>query len=220
MNFTPLYLFAGQDSPAKDVAFDKAKKEFLQNNTRCFNLDIIYAKDTTLKELQEKLLYCAFKSEKRIVAVKNCQALKQDIKDFLISYADKPNNDVLLILDIDIFDPKDKFTLAIKKTARLFLFKQDQQQNVFDLCRQVEEGQAAAALRILNQLLKKGNKPELILGGIRSHASRRAVTIEGLKKTNKLLIECDVAIKTGALKPAFALERLIVSLCGFKNTFS
>ncbi|MBU2221633.1 MAG: hypothetical protein KJ722_03350, partial [Candidatus Omnitrophica bacterium] len=39
-----------------------------------------------------------------------------------------------------------------------------------------------------------------------------------IRKRLKLLLNCDIEIKTGKAKPGLALERFIVSLCGFSET--
>jgi hypothetical protein len=90
---------------------------------------------------------------------------------------------------------------------------------VFALADEIRSGKTAGSLMMLNQLLKKGQKPELILGALRSGLSRNTADIAYMRRLNKMLLECDMAIKTSSLKPSFALERLVVSLCSFKHAF-
>ena len=65
-----VYLFIGQDSPAKDIELNRIKKEFLSKELEEFNLDILYAESLALKGLQEKLLALPVKSLKRILVIK------------------------------------------------------------------------------------------------------------------------------------------------------
>jgi DNA polymerase III delta subunit len=78
----------------------------------------------------------------------------------------------------------------------------------------IESKRPDYALRTLSQLLKNGEKPERILGGLRYSFQRGPHTPLEIRKAIKLLLNCDITIKTGRLKPEFALERLVVKLCG------
>lgn len=69
------------------------------------------------------------------------------------------------------------------------------------------------ALRILNELLRNGERPERILGGLRYAWEREFTPGVEAKRRLKLLLNCDINIKTGKLKPNFALEKLVISLC-------
>ena len=51
-----VYLFIGQDTLSKDARLKKLKEEFLSPHTQYFNLDVLYAKELDLKDLQERLL--------------------------------------------------------------------------------------------------------------------------------------------------------------------
>ena len=62
---SPVYLFIGQDSLSKDIRLKKLKEEFLDPQTQYFNLDVLYARELNLKDLQERLLCLPFKAKKR-----------------------------------------------------------------------------------------------------------------------------------------------------------
>jgi len=97
--------------------------------------------------------------------------------------------------------------------ARVWRFRQEIQNNTFTLTRQIEAKKSASALKILNQLLKDGEKPERILGGLRYAWMNDLATPLEKKKRLKMLLDCDLEIKTGRVKGDFALERLVVRLC-------
>ena len=214
-----IYLITGQDAPAKDKAIKEIKSKYMPVLTEQFNLDIVYAKDLTLKDVQEKLLYLAASSGSRMIVIKQASALKKDIKDYLEKYAQAPDPSVILVLEMEGFDRNDRFTLAIAANATTRQFRQEIHNSVFALADEIRSGKTAGSLMMLNQLLKKGQKPELILGALRSGLSRNTVDIAYMRRLNKMLLECDMAIKTSSLKPSFALERLVVRLCGFKHAF-
>ena len=209
-----LYLFLGQDGPAKDKQLQAIRKEFLAKGTEQFNLDIIYARETSLNELQEKLIYLPVKSAKRLLVIKHAQDLKEGLRDFLLGFIRSTHKDSLLILDFDRQERRDLLLSQLLKQAKVFRFREDQAIDTFTLSRQIALRKPDQALRLLNELLRNGEKPERILGGLRYAWERESVLPQEAKRRLRVLLNCDIDIKTGRLKPNFALERLVLSLCG------
>lgn len=208
-----VYLFLGQDNFSKSIRLKRLKEEFLTKDTEYFNLDVLYAKELKLLHLQERLLSLPLKSRKRIIVIKDSQNLADEIKDFLLQYIKKPPAKMLLVLDIERFFPQDRFVRQAMRYAEVCRFKEPLYLDTFTLSRSIDSRKTSHALGVLNLLLKNGEKPERILGGLRySWENSLARPLETRKKL-KLLLHCDIDIKTGRLKPDFALERLVVSLC-------
>nr|HPL83037.1 hypothetical protein [Candidatus Omnitrophota bacterium] len=67
--------------------------------------------------------------------------------------------------------------------------------------------------------IKDGERPERILGGLRYSLENNVQDVKGLRRRLKLLLNCDIEIKTGKLKPVFALEKLVVNLCALSQPF-
>jgi DNA polymerase III delta subunit len=95
----------------------------------------------------------------------------------------------------------------------VILFKETVKPDTFVLSRSIESRRLDTALKLLDQLLKDGEKPERILGGLRYAWERGIANPVETKRRLKLLLGCDIDIKTGRLKPSFALEKLVVGLC-------
>jgi DNA polymerase III delta subunit len=208
-----VYLFVGEDNISKDIKLNKLKQDTLPKEVEHFNLDTLYAKELTLRDLQEKLLCLPVKAKKRLIVIKYAEALREDAKEFLINYVKKPYPKIILVLDISRTQPKDEFINRILKYTHVFRFKEPIRIDTFTLSRQIDLRKPDYALKILSQLLKNGEKPERILGGLRYCWERDAHYSLEMRRRLKLLLECDIDIKTGRLKPAFALEKLVVSLC-------
>lgn len=208
-----LYLFIGQDLPAKDAALKRIKEESLPRKLEDFNLDVLYAEKLTLKELQEKLLSIPLNSHKRIVLIRDAQELQKIIDDFIAVWAARQDKNTILILDIGSERPKAAFLRSLSKYAKVIRFKEEIIPSAFNLSRQIEKRQSGKALVILNQLIKEGEPVERILGGLRYSLENNMVNPRGLRLRLKLLLNCDIEIKTGRLKPVFALEKLVVNLC-------
>lgn len=208
------YLFLGQDPLSKDIQLKAIKKDSLGPGLAQFNLDTVYAKELTLKGLQEKLLCLPVKSHKRIVVLKNAQELKDEVKDFIFKFVKEEHKDIILVLDITESQKSSDFTSRLYRFAKVIRFKEPVRIDTFNLTRQIELKRPDYALRLLNQLLKDGERPERILGGLRYSWEKSVSSPAETRKKLKLLINCDKEIKTGRLKPAFALEKLVISLCG------
>ncbi|MBU1726099.1 MAG: hypothetical protein KJ880_00485 [Candidatus Omnitrophica bacterium] len=210
-----VYLFLGQDSPAKDIQLKKIRQEFLARGTEQFNTDTLYSKELNLKGLQEKLLCLPANNAKRIVVIKSAENLKEELRQFILGFVKKPYKEIVLVLDIGDYQKRDGFVNQVQRHAKVFRFKEAIRVDAFTLSRWIALKKADYALKVLNQLLKEGERPERILGGLRYAWEKESASPLETKKRLKLLLNCDIEIKTGRLKPAFALEKLVISLCGF-----
>lgn len=212
-----VFLFIGQDSLSKEARIKALRESNFPKELEQFNLDILHAKDLNLKTLQERLLCLPFKSKIRLVVVKGAQDLKEDAKEFLYQYFKKPRPSIILVLDINSYNSKDGFLKNISGYCQVLRFKEETRVDTFSLGRAVELKKCNFSLSILNQLLENGERPERILGGLRYSWERNAMSPIEKKRRLKLLLDCDSDIKTGRLKPDFALEKFIVHLCCFSR---
>ncbi|MDD5669727.1 MAG: hypothetical protein PHE58_06860 [Candidatus Omnitrophica bacterium] len=208
-----IYLFIGQDKHSKDLQLGALKDSFLPKETRAFNLETLYARDLTLVLLQEKLLCLPIQSPFRMVVIKDAQNLKEDIKRFIIKYGQDHASKTLLVLDMERCGAKDAFVGELSRTAKVFRFKEEQNIDTFTLARNLGIKNAGASLKTLNVLLRKGEKPEKILGGLRYVWNKDISDPIVFRNRLQLLLTCDLEIKTGRLKPACAMEKLIVKIC-------
>ncbi|MFH1355363.1 MAG: hypothetical protein ABIH19_04360 [Candidatus Omnitrophota bacterium] len=209
------YLLLGQDSFSKSTQLNKIKEEFLAQGMEHFNYDVLYAKELNLRLLQERLLSLPVESPKRIIVIKGAQNLKEDSKSFLTRYVKSPFKKIILILDIEQQSKSDAFLNNISRYVKTIRFAQVREPDTFSLSRSIELKKPDNALRVLDQILKNGERPERILGGLRYAWERSVTTPAESKRRLSLLLGCDKEIKTGRLKPVFALEKLVVSLCSF-----
>ncbi|MFA5410887.1 MAG: hypothetical protein WC321_03395 [Candidatus Omnitrophota bacterium] len=213
-----LHLFIGRDSYHKDIKLARIKQEVLSPQLQDFNLDILYARDLSLNKLQEQLLWLPLGAKKRIVVIKEAQSLKEELKGFILKYIKSPQPQLILILDISRQDPKDRFIKQFASVSQVYRFGEDAYHlDTFSLSRQIELRRADFSLRLLDQLLKNGEKPERIMGGLRYVWEKDSAHPLESRKRLRLLLNCDIEIKRGRLLPQFALEKLVVSLCALSK---
>lgn len=213
---TYVYLLVGEDPFSKDLKLKSIKEEFLAKESAEFNCDVLYAQDLDLKALQEKFLYLGLKNKRRMVVIKRVENLKENCKEWLCGYLKKPYPNLVLVLDVDRYSPKDDFfSKLIRYSREVIHFKKSFLTDTFTLSHFIEEKKTAVALRTLHQLLAGGKKPQMIIGSLR-YAWEKDASISSweMKRRLALLLHCDLEIKTGRLKPDyFALEKMIVNLC-------
>lgn len=214
-----LYLFIGEDSLSKNIKLKRLKQEAFTKEVEQFNLDILYAKELNLLSLQEKLLCLPIKAKKRVVVIKDADGLKDDIQEFIINFLKNPYPQTILVLDINHKDYKNEFINRLTRYAQVCHFQEAARIDTFTLVRSIDRRTPDYALRILHQLLKNREKPERILGGLRYSWENDITDTLEKKKRLKLLLDCDIDIKTGRLKAQFALEKLVVSLCVLTKSF-
>lgn len=209
---SPVHLFAGEEPFSKDASLKRLIQEHLTPELEKFNLDILYAKELKLQDLQERLLCLPVKAKKRIIVIRGAEALKSEIKEFILEFVRIPAAHAILVLDVNRMDADGKFTKALVRYAQVSRFREKFIADTFGLGRAIESRRPDEALRILSNLLENGKKPEWILGGLRYVFQKDTLSAPKRKSRLKLLLACDVDIKTGRVPPDFAMERLVVKL--------
>ncbi len=208
-----VYLFVGEDRASKETNIQKIKSLYLASGIEQFNLDVLYARDVNLPLLQERVLALPVQSKKRVVIIKQAQELKPNIKDFISQYAQSGDGRTVIILDMERGD-KGHFVADIGQWGQVMRFKEAGKVDTFTLARFIDVQNSVAALRVLNDLLREGQSPEWIIGGLRYSWERYVDSVVERRRRLKLLLACDGEIKTGKLPALLALEKLVVSLCG------
>ena len=232
------YLFIGEDEFSKDAQLQRIKQALFSPQLESFNFEILYSRDLSLKTLKTRLSALPVKARQRLILIRNAARLSQNIKEYLSTFLKQPLPHACLILDIRQVDQGDRFFSQISRSVKLINFRQSRKINAFTLARQIFSGprqghynrrERAAydavsisaqnrikpAIRLLRQLLLQGEKPERILGAFRYQLHQQGLDLCQRKKKLDFLLNCDIDIKKGRLKPEFALEKMIIKLCCF-----
>ena|SRR3989338_1970554 len=218
-----LYLFIGEDESAKQEKIHSLKSEVLKKGFEDFNYEAFYAKELTLPALKEALSRLPVESPQRIMMIKDVFGLQDELKDYFTAQIEKLPKDLIIILEAAVI-PKEEsaFFNKISKYGKVIPFKTKERINAFGLARAIERKDADSALNMLVDLFRSGEKPERILGALRYQfvksdsfsAAPDSLKLKEKKEKVSLLLETDLNLKTGKVKPEFALETLVVKLCG------
>lgn len=209
-----MYLFIGEDELAKTEKIQSLKKQLLNPQVEQFNSEVFYGKELTLPLLKEALSRLPVSAKNRLLVIRDALKLKESLQEYFLSQLESLPENLVIILDIAAI-PKEEnlFLNKILKIAKVLHFGTAQSVNAFNLARAIERKQPDYALNILADLFKQGEKPERILGALRYQLLKHSLNFKDKFKNIELLLEADVNIKTGKLKPGFALEALVVKLC-------
>jgi len=217
------YLFIGEDESAKRDKINSLKSELLEKGFEDFNCESFYAKELTLPLFKEALSRLPLESPQRIVVIKDVFKLKDELKDYLAAQIEKLPEDLILILESAVIPKTESaFVNKISRYGKVIPFKAKEKIDAFGLARAIERKDASSALNLLVDLFRNGEKPEMILGALRHRFVKSdsfSSATDNLKLKEKkekvgLLMEADLNLKTGKVKPEFALEVLVVKLCG------
>ena len=217
------YLFIGEDESAKRDKINSLKSELLEKGFEDFNCESFYAKELTLPLFKEALSRLPLESPQRIVVIKDVFKLKDELKDYLAAQIEKLPEDLILILESAVIPKTESaFVNKISRYGKVIPFKAKEKIDAFGLARAIERKDASFALNLLVDLFRNGERPEMILGALRHRFVKSdsfSSATDNLKLKEKkekvgLLMEADLNLKTGKVKPEFALEILVVKLCG------
>lgn len=209
-----IYLFIGEDELAKTEKIQSFKKQLFPPELEPFNYEVFSAKELTLPLLKEALSRLPVSAKGRLLVIKDALKLKDEIKECLLDRLKHWPETITVIFDLSRPPQEEnKFLSGLLKASRAIHFKAKEEVNAFGLARAMERKQAESALNILLELFNAGEKAERIMGALRYQFAKPSLNPEERKKKISLLLDTDMNIKTGRLRPEFALEALIVKLC-------
>lgn len=211
------YLILGEDSPTKDQKIAELKRKYLTSpDAFHFDYEMLYASKLDPADLKKALLSLPVTAPQRFVFLREAHKLKAQqqtiIADFLAAAVDK----TVLAMESDQWTESDSFVRKIKPFVKITGAAAAENVNVFDMTRAMTRKQPGEALKILFDLIGSGIHPLQIMGGLVWFWGKTAgqIPAQRHKKGLRMLQEADLNIKRSRLKEDYALEILVVKLCG------
>jgi len=208
------YFFLGDDFLSKERKVDIIKKELLKDDAALFDLEVLQGKESTPRQLSEVFKRLPAVSKVRLIIIKDIERLNASCKVQLLSFLKNPFPKIYLVLETNNFDIKDSFLVQLSHLCRVVNFQKGRPLDVFSLSQAVASKKSIEALSMLSRLILAGEKSQKILGillwqwkKIEPRLSKREFR-QGLD----MLLETDLFIKRGLLKPDLALELLVARL--------
>lgn len=122
----PSYLFLGEEDFLKEEAIEKLKAKFLDSTTKELNYSVFYSKekDFSVNGLLDSLSTLPFLSKKRLVVLKDAEALTTSpYAKAILSYLSNPKESSIFIIESRLPSIKGGFILEVSKAARLVYFR-------------------------------------------------------------------------------------------------
>ena len=94
----PLYLFYGEEDFLIQEALDLIIKKVVEPGSRDFNFNTLYCRDTSVLDIVNLAQTLPFMSEKRLVIVKDLDALKSADHEELLAYLKNPSPSTCLVM--------------------------------------------------------------------------------------------------------------------------
>ena len=211
----PVYLFLGADYLSKEKKVGAIKKELFKTGTDVFDLEILYGRELSGAKLSEALKKLPALSRRRLVIIKDIDKLNPSGRELLVAYLKRPSAKIYLIMEAEKSEVKDAFMSQLARCCRVINFqKPGAAMDVFGLAEMVARRRPPEALKILSRLLLSGEKPPKIMGVLIWQWKKLQPRLpkEEFRQGLKLLLETDLNIKRGRIKPDFALELLVAKL--------
>ncbi len=106
--FAPAYYLHGEEEYTKQIVVDELLNAAVEPATRDFNLDIRRGSELDAETLGSLLSTPPMMAERRVVVVRDVQALKKDARAALDRYLDKPASDQIVVLVTPAGEKEDK----------------------------------------------------------------------------------------------------------------
>ncbi|MFH1782504.1 MAG: DNA polymerase III subunit delta [Candidatus Omnitrophota bacterium] len=121
----PSYLFLGEETFLKEDAVNTLVSKHLGKSTKELNYKVFYAKERSfdIKEMFDFLTTLPFLSKKRVVILKEAQALSISCKESILNYLKEPQNSSVFIMESSSPVIKGGFLLEASKLAHLVYFR-------------------------------------------------------------------------------------------------
>jgi DNA polymerase III delta subunit len=209
-----IYLLTGQDHAAKEQKIaDLKTKALLSAEALSFDYQVLHGYHLDNEDLQKALMALPVASPARVVLLRQAEELNAKHKETILQAEKLYGKTLILIMEAEAMDEKSAW-LQKEKGIQKFSFKPQTRHNVFDLMREVSAGHQAKALELLDELLKSGDYPVQIVGGMVWSWRKARSQMPPARFTQGLVAfqQADLRIKRSQMRPEHALEMLIVKL--------
>ncbi len=118
--FSPVYLFTGEENYYIDLLTSKFEEEILDEAERDFNLTTLYGLETNAKEICSFAKQYPIMSEKRLIIVKEFQQIDKKEISQLSFYVEKPLSSTILVFVNKNKTIDKKFLDKVNKSGTIF----------------------------------------------------------------------------------------------------
>ena len=211
-----IYLLLGEDRPAKDQKVNEIKISCLSSDdARKLDYELLHAIKLDPDVLKKAILALPAVAKRRLILIRTAEKLSAHNQEIISDFIRSGDEHAALILDSDESALKGGFARDVMSVAEVTRFgRREKKNDIWGVTGAIEARDPGEALKILNTLLKDGDSPLRIMGGLVWFwgSMRNRVSADGFKKGLLVLQEADLNIKRSRLKPEYAVEIAVTKL--------
>ncbi len=210
-----IYLFLGDDLPAKDAKIAEIKNRFFKNSEAAlaFDFDNLDASQLGDNALKKAFLTLPVIAPHRLIVLRQVHKLKPADMQVLTRFCQKPESYCDLVLE-----SIEKTLKGDLKDLPLFakgvVMAKPEGPNVFDMTKLITARRIGEALKMLDGFYRAGIHPLQIMGALVWYWGKEGKLHgkERFEKGLKALEEADLNIKRSRFNPYYTVEKLVVEL--------
>ena len=211
-----IYLLLGEDRPAKDQKVNEIKISCLSSDdARKLDYELLHAIKLDPDVLKKAILALPAVAKRRLILIRTAEKLSAHNQEIISDFIRSGDEHAALILDSDESALKGGFARDVMSVAEVTRFgRREKKNDIWGVTGAIEARDPGEALKILDTLLKDGDSPLRIMGGLVWFwgSLRNRVSADGFKKGLLVLQEADLNIKRSRLKPEYAVEIAVTKL--------
>ena len=210
-----IYLFLGDDLPAKDAGIAEIKNKFFKNFQEALNFDFdnLDARELGTDTLKQAFLTLPVIAPHRLIILRQVHKLKSADIQVLINFCQKPAKhcDVILESTENMLKGDLKDLTLLSKAV---VMARPEGPNVFDMTKLITANRSNEALKMLDGFYREDVHPLQIMGALVWYWGKEGKLLgkERFERGLKALEEADLNIKRSRLNPQYAVEKLVVEL--------
>jgi DNA polymerase III delta subunit len=210
-----IYLFLGDDLPAKDARITEIKNKFFKDSeeAQAFDFDNLDASELRADALKKAFLTLPVIAPHRLIILRQIHKLKSADIQVLINFCQKPAKYCDVILE-SIENTLKGDLKDLPLYSKGVVMARPEGPNVFDMTKLITTHRSGDALKMLGEFYRDNVHPLQIMGALVWYWGRegKACGKERFKQGLRALEEADLNIKRSRLNPQYAVEKLVVEL--------
>jgi DNA polymerase III delta subunit len=210
-----IYLFLGDDLPAKDARITEIKNKFFKDSQEAlaFDFDNLDARELGGDTLKQAFLTLPVIAPHRLIVLRQIHQLKSADIQVLINFCQKPAKYCDVILE-SVENTLKGDLKDLPLYAKGEVLARPVGPNVFDMTRMITAHRSVDALKMLDGFYRENEHPLQIMSVLVWYWGKegKACGKERFERGLKSLEEADLNIKRSRLNPQYAVEKLVVEL--------
>ena len=210
-------LILGEDGETKQEKILDLKGKLLPSpDAKILDYEVLYGTKLDAATLQKTLKSLPAVAAARCLLLHDCHKLDPTCQQAILEFVGLPSPKVVLLMESNTWAPDSVFVKKIKPHVKIIDLLQKEKGDVFEVTRAMGRKQVAEALKGLEELFSQGVHPLQIMGALVWFWGKQRTQLDKEQFEEGLIFlqEADLHIKRSRMPSEYAVELLVVKLCG------